>query len=69
MKKPNFSIEDIIILEKGDIMQTDALSKIKGGISEYLDDCSCGSGNTNTGGGDCTCGSANNNKNTCLSFD
>ncbi|NJK93787.1 MAG: hypothetical protein HC831_16540 [Chloroflexia bacterium] len=61
MKRNVFSIEDIMILESRDIMKTDALSQIKGGTAKN-EDCSCGSGNNNTGGGECTCGSANSNK-------
>ena len=69
MKKKPFSINDIMILESRDIMQADALSQIKGGVSCAPKDCSCGNGNTNKGGGDCTCGGANNNSASSLSFD
>ncbi|PID89723.1 MAG: hypothetical protein CSB01_00530 [Bacteroidia bacterium] len=67
MKNTNFSIEDIIVLETEDVMEQDALLKIKGGTA-CSPSCSCGSGNSNSGGGTCTCGSANNNFKNCLGF-
>jgi len=67
MKKVSFSIDEIMVLEAGDVLQMDALSKIKGGIAKSTD-CDCGSSNANTAGGSCTCGSGNSNKQDALSF-
>ncbi len=62
MENTNFSIEDIIVLEAEDVMEQDALLKIKGGVS-CNSDCICGSGNSNSSS-NCTCGSGNSNNNT-----
>ncbi len=67
MKKTNFSIEDIIVLEAEDVMEQDALLKIKGGTA-CSPNCTCNSGNSNSGGGTCTCHSGNSNSKSCLGF-
>ena len=57
----------ITIIDGIENLDSNLMGMLHGGLSSNMNDCNCGSGNSNTeqtehGSNDCTCGSGNSNK-------
>lgn len=57
----------ITIIDGIENLDSNLMGMLHGGLSINMNDCNCGSGNSNTeqtehGSNDCTCGSGNSNK-------
>lgn len=60
------TIQNGILLLEDEVLEDSLLEMIKGGSMIQKEDCSCGTGNTNKGGGECTCGGGNSNSSIAL---